>query len=44
MCRLLGLLAAIYLTGIVLGMICIMIGQGVTAYTRKRGNVTLGGC
>ena len=26
---LLGLLAAIYLTGVVLGMICMMIGQGL---------------
>lgn len=29
MCGLLCLLAAIYLTGIVLGMICMMIGQGL---------------
>ena len=29
MCGLLCLLAAIYLTGVVLGMICMMIGQGV---------------
>ena len=28
MCGLLCLLAAIYLTGVVLGMICMMIGQG----------------
>ena len=42
MCGLLGL--SIYLTGIVLGMICMMIGQGVTVDTRKRENVTLGGC
>lgn len=36
MCGLLGLLAAIYLTSIVLGMICMMIGQGVYCrYTEK---------
>ena len=29
MCGLLCLLAAIYLTGVVLGMICMMIGQGL---------------
>ena len=33
---LLGLLAAIYLTGVVLGMICMMIGQGLYCrYTEK---------
>ena len=36
MCGLLCLLAAIYLTGVVLGMICMMIGQGVYCrYTEK---------
>lgn len=29
MCGLLCLLAAIYLTGVVLGIICMMIGQGL---------------
>lgn len=36
MCGLLCLLAAIYLTGVVLGMICMMIGQGFYCrYTEK---------
>ena len=36
MCGLLCLLAAIYLTGVVLGMICMMIGQGgYCRYTEK---------
>ena len=36
MCGLLCLLAAIYLIGVVLGMICMMIGQGLYCrYTEK---------